>query len=1234
MGDSRPSSRRHSRAPSGISRVSEKGLFDQVLKVAVLSYRMEPRFRSHKRASRALSGDWSAAVAAGSGQDPTPSFGDQKLPKEAPKLLQTRLKKIALSQDTDITDPLVRRCFLAFYALLLDPDFSRRIKENRRAEDVVMFFISSSTKELTKSGTAPPDAKRMVNYFTATFVQFLITCLREGGFESSCVSLIRQLQSYESKLVSDSGNLGQGGGGGGPGSGLLAPTVRPTFDVSDAHLARSLGPYFLMSESLIQKGISEVRDKATEDEAASDLQMVIDQVRNDRFPYYQREHFPSTEAYEDWKSRTLESAQLQLSTFESKNGAPNSEKRTFYYIPEDPRAHGRLLVKVCLAQDLKQKSDTLFSKNSIALLTECFNLWQIPSITRAALVMDVCQELLKTKELPLESFEDAVNFIAHVGREQGKREWDTTMWPVCDRQVYALGLKEVLVFTVDLLAKCIKSIYEQKPPPMGPYLQILGECVFCSSEWDHVERLVDMDKMFTTLSATVKSVAEQKYDEFIDAIPRDHTLDPLHIIELADRIITAAERLQKRYKRPLLEHVAIGMIAAKTHLALFAVDSQSMFQHLMSHMTARHEEPSFEDMVSLYKKLCEIRDLYTQVHGKFPFDLETAFVKYIRRHVESSATLATSWVDPAIEADQWEPLDESEGVMYSSSVADMFTSLGTALAVVSELKWDNPIHVAQFYTLLMSGVSTAVCRYASRLFQLFSEELELLDDKKETKYKTRQEKWMAMAKNAMSGSEPVTPYQFKKSTCIKLNDIETAQAKLDEIEAQLDSEKLAKVLEGINANAGPGQIVNREGGAKKKAYLFTMRIVQAENLKSCDMNGLSDPYVTLVDQQTRKQIGKTRTIFEDLNPVWDETFEVATNGSAWITATVWDEDSLGSHDLCGRAFIRLDPAAFGDFVAQDYWLDLDTQGKLLVNITMESERDDVRFYFGKALRTLVRCENDMIKVIVDKLTAFIQYSLSLTTMRTLSNPSKFNIEKFNMDAVSSWLSNTKMASQTPALTATMIEDSITPLYDYLNESFATLAVGLTDEIRLKVMGRTWKVVLATLTSLLLPPLSGRRTSQQQLTAREVDIVFTWLSSLRDFFHHDGAGPSLEVLHSQKYQELMRVPVYYDLSSSELKEECEKLSTSSFKSLQDKTFVGLPELIKRKNTVMAHRNRTVMRKQKERIRHAKREAPQNEDIILCILRMRGELDYVQRRLKQKERLAQTLATESMLKNVKK
>ena len=148
-------------------------------------------------------------------------------------------------------------------------------------------------------------------------------------------------------------------------------------------------------------------------------------------------------------------------------------------------------------------------------------------------------------------------------------------------------------------------------------------------------------------------------------------------------------------------------------------------------------------------------------------------------------------------------------------------------------------------------------------------------------------------------------------------------------------------------------------------YVFTIKIVEAEDLKACDINGLSDPYVVLGDEY-QKRLAKTRIIYSNLNPRWDETVDITTQGPLNIIATVWDWDTLGEHDCVGRTSIKLDPSHFGDFLPREYWLDLDTQGRLLLRVSMEGERDDIQFYFGKAFRTLKRTERDMTRKITDK----------------------------------------------------------------------------------------------------------------------------------------------------------------------------------------------------------------------------------------------------------------------------
>lgn len=203
----------------------------------------------------------------------------------------------------------------------------------------------------------------------------------------------------------------------------------------------------------------------------------------------------------------------------------------------------------------------------------------------------------------------------------------------------------------------------------------------------------------------------------------------------------------------------------------------------------------------------------------------------------------------------------------------------------------------------------------------------------------------------------VEPYQFAPETLVKLNDIEHTTLRFDEIEKMMDVGVCAEKLKQHEP------IVRKQRKAMR--YVFTIKIIEAEDLKACDSNGLSDPYVVIGDEY-QKRLAKTRIIYANLNPRWDEKVDIITTGPLHIVATIWDWDSLGDHDCVGRTSLKLDPAHFGDFLPREFWLDLDTQGRLLLRISMEGERDDIEFYFGKAFRTLKRVEKDMTRKVTDK----------------------------------------------------------------------------------------------------------------------------------------------------------------------------------------------------------------------------------------------------------------------------
>lgn len=198
---------------------------------------------------------------------------------------------------------------------------------------------------------------------------------------------------------------------------------------------------------------------------------------------------------------------------------------------------------------------------------------------------------------------------------------------------------------------------------------------------------------------------------------------------------------------------------------------------------------------------------------------------------------------------------------------------------------------------------------------------------------------------------------------------------------------------------------------------------------------------------------------------------------------------------------------------------------------------------------------------------------------------------------------------------------------------------LTDAAMIMVMTRLWKEVLATIESLLVPPLSDKLSQQRPLTRQEVDIVFKWLQLLFDFFHaadEDGNsdGVPLDVLKSPKYHEIQNLNFFYfdptdDLirtseSMAAATQQRQKEAANSNKLLapgpaghQFGGAVGLTGMPSRKHkTIMLSRNLGTMRKAKEEKRKEAQADP-SDDMILRILRMRPEAErYLKDRSRQK------------------
>jgi hypothetical protein len=421
----------------------------------------------------------------------------------------------------------------------------------------------------------------------------------------------------------------------------------------------------------------------------------------------------------------------------------------------------------------------------------------------------------------------------------------------------------------------------------------------------------------------------------------------------------------------------------------------------------------------------------------------------------------------------------AEGVRHTSSVVDIFRSFNQTKEPINGLNWDDEYQFAKFMTAVAKAIGIGIAKYCDLLEQRFNKEMEKLSPEQEAALERKnQSKWMQLAKDALSNKEKVEPFNFQSETLVKLNNIEYALQNLDKVQAEMKVERCAEIVEKVEQTP-------RKRLPKMEKYVFTIKIIEAEDLKACDLNGLSDPYVVLGDE-FQKRLAKTRIVYASLNPRWDETVDIVTTGPLNIVATIWDWDTLGDHDCVGRTSLKLDPSHFRDFLPREYWLDLDTQGRLLLRVSMEGERDDIQFYFGKAFRSLKRTERDMTRNITDKLSAYIREILSQKRLRSLLN------RGISMQSFGGYFNRNRTNTNPVQLTPADIEDALKPLFTYFNDNFAIMQETLTQTAMIMVMTRLWKEVLQTLENLLVPPMSDKLSTQKPLTQQELDIVFKWL----------------------------------------------------------------------------------------------------------------------------------------------
>ncbi|KAJ7468448.1 hypothetical protein FB451DRAFT_373271 [Mycena latifolia] len=1203
-----------------------------------------------------------------------------KFPEKLLKVLEQKLQNIAMGKDPAYSDQLVRRTMAKFYGQFLVDSFKRQMKENRKIEELILMFATHATTVLKKEPTLAGDGWKLeLNNQIAVFVKMLRECLRSVNHVSP--ELLSRLDTYTAKLApsQSSSDSGYDSASTSHRDSISVPTVSGS--VADMQLVGVVASLFRIPESEVQREIDGLRGICTEKAALTDLKTCLKNLTaGSPFPG-RREDFDSDAAWQHW--RALETSTLQqlmvamvqfnpelakstpaetaassgyggrpassYSAYDppTRNGSIGS-RRSFYasagldsngetlqdevvgddeipvghhftYIPPNPKKYYKRLLEHCLLTDLEimlspevddndEVSLGILSAPHLDLINECALRWRIGHPYRAVCFLDLVKQFYERQDIPMECIPEALSHVSKV-----MSDMDLEKWPVQDAEYLSSVYGGLFNTFLSSLYHAMDSIPNLKSDEVGPYLSVL-EHIRDSGLLERFGFDLDIHARLADVEAQVRQVALRWYGlklQELQAAPGVNRALPLLL--MTDELEKVAKQLDKRFPEPLLGQIDLVSLVVAAQVPQLVRDVQGSQKRLFeSSMNGPTPDVPIQDIFALYRRVKTLLGMYNAFcpKGHIDFDINSFFEPYVRQWLMNTDNKTGQWVEAAIAADKFQA-EGTEG--HSSSIVDLFDSLRSPIEFLQDLEWEDEYHEARFFTSLSKSISKAIeqyCRNVEGLFltEMFPRPTDYLQPQKSSA-------WLEKARNlAVQGDKKVVPFNFQPESCVKLNNVEAARRLLDNMYNQMQADKIAEVLK----RSPP--VPNK---TEQERFLFSVKVIIAEGLVPLDSSPSSklDTFITLSDEAGTR-LAKTRTIYETLNPRWDETFDISVEKPLWLMVSVRDRALVGKHDTVGRAYLCLDPRRFSDFLAHDLWMDLDSQGRVLVRISMEGEKDDILFYFGRAFRSLKRAEADMLRIFIDKMSPFIQQCLSRSVLKTLLKGDKSGLDynKALSNVTALWgsvagASSSEVQIPLPSaekprvrpedLTDVEIEQAILPLFDYFDANLQTLNTYLSETAKEMVMTRVWKEILVIVEGLLIPPLSDISSDMKPLSDKEVDIVFKWLKFLRDYFYAGGEGPvPLEVLQNQKYRDVYSIRLYYDWHTDALMEECVRMMQQSLRSS--------PTMKKRAKSVYQQRNLGTIKERKKEKREEKEVS--NGETIMRILRMRsGTSEFIAQQL---------------------
>ncbi|SMN20524.1 similar to Saccharomyces cerevisiae YOR296W Putative protein of unknown function [Maudiozyma saulgeensis] len=1270
--------------------VSPEDLYSYSLKLLILEYINEPRFRVSKSGSLnqrqhlyTRPGDMN------NGRITRLGSGGNDIIKEdknddgtalmvLKKKLESYLNKVTINQ-ISISNQNYRRSLMKYYNdYYLNPTLRKTMNEIKRPEDMIVYFSKTASSQLTKfqSGNFQNELYGQISKFI-----FLLIELANASKASSL--FIARLNDYESSLKNRSQPLHSKRNSVYQTSNKLSVDDKPyisgasknvpTFRIEQITHSSYFSELFGVDPLILQQDIAKMSKLVSNDQYCRELRQLHTSIKNDEGPLRNTE-FSSDDDYESWKLYLLNEMVIVFEKYESRSVNAGKSSETFNILPKNPRdVFTALMVKV-FEKDCNYQSTSLnLTQDALFFLSKFSKYWMVDYYSTLASIIYTSMNLtvLGDEEINIPLTENLFSMIdlKILNRDIYK---NTSIWNDRDQKQWIINMLQTEKRCMNSLDNLLSGLFSNTKPKFSPVLSFyysqveIDPAILMFKKYTHFTNKNDIRR----LKKTIFKSAELYYISLLDTIPKDKGLEIQHIQDVGEKILQCIKDIQKRYTKPLLDKINISFIAADMLIAAYATDFPSMMKRVEKYYKINNDESIAPvNALELYSLLKELRDVYMQVQSKhrFPFDLESMFYKYMRNITKEITKNVKSVIITSLKNERWQRINDK--TPFSHSVLDIFKMVNESIDLINNLGWENFYQLATTFTLILKAFSDDIKIYSQSTLKLIQTDLRqssfnalkkamedhTLEDRIMGSDVKDKKKWTFHEMKKALKSEPekraIPPaFEYREGTCVMLNDLETMIKMVNELDEKIGPETISQEIEKGKASSGlkDKKLMDLEEPLKQ---VYSVRVVEAKDIRGYGKDGTSNASVSLRCSTKQRESGMTGVVPKTTNPVWDEEFEIDLpfNSTSNLTFNVWHHSSsrlkaFTGDDICGRATLILDPKHFtDDGFPNSRTLDLDTQGQLFVQISLETEKYDALFSFGRSYRFLSRSRDRAVELVVGKFSSYVAYSISRQTLQSICG----NAQHLHP-------------------TDDNIYDAIVPLFDYLNSNLTILATQLTDELLIMVMLKAWFSILKTADNLLLPQLSIAKNKLaltknsiwkhdtatlpgygRALTIKEVEIVFNWLDALCiDFFYNNGEGPPLQDLKNKDYQKLLLIPAFYDKSSIELKKEVQRLTPSYYKYIEKKYRDNNPNIVVSRKLTSVERRKTIMkdsfRKTREQL---DREAPDGSidtlerdsellDIILRILIAKNETDFVYQHLHERKLKRKVIAITSIADKVSK